>query len=127
MKNKMEIDTSVIKKKLKEVLNDKEILDLTSNKKVYFIHAKNAKPPYIEYQVVNSKGSDYSEGNINYINHLVQVDIFSLDDYTELETVIINKLIKDGFQLNPGSPDLYEKNTNLYHKPLRFNIDLPTS
>ena len=127
MKSNIEIDASIIKKKLKEVLNDKDILDLTSDKKVYFIHAKNPKPPYIEYQVVNSRGSDYSEGNIDYLNHLVQIDIFSLSDYTKLETIIINKFIDSGFDLRPGSPDLYEKKTNLYHKPLRFTIDLPTS
>lgn len=121
------IDTSIIKKKLKEVLNDKKILDLTSDKKVYFIHAQNPNPPYVEYQVIRSKGSEYSEGDIDYLNHLVQVDIFSLRDYTELETIIVNKFIENGFELNPGSPDLYEKNTKLYHKPLRFMIDLPTS
>lgn len=102
-------------------------MDLTSDKKIYFIHATKPSPPYIEYQVVNSKGSDYSEGEINYINHLVQVDIFSNNDYTELETTILNRLIEDGFELEPGSPDLYEDKTNLYHKPMRFSIDLPTS
>ncbi|MFR3072048.1 MAG: hypothetical protein ACLTK8_04505 [Paeniclostridium sp.] len=127
MKDNIEIDASIIKKKLKEVLNDKEILDLTSDKKVYFIHAKNPKPPYIEYQVIRSRGSEYSEGKIDYLNHLVQVDIFSLEDYTKLETIIVNKFIEAGFEYNPGSPDLFEEKTGLNHKPLRFNIDLPTS
>lgn len=127
MESNIEIDASIIKKKLKEVLNDKDILDLTSDKKVYFIHAKNPKPPYIEYQVIRSRGSEYSEGNIDYLNHLVQVDIFSLGDYTNLETIMVNKFIEAGFEYNPGSPDLFEEKTGLYHKPLRFNIDLPTS
>lgn len=127
MKSNMKIDTSIIKKKLKAVLNKKEILDLTNDKTVYFIHAKNPNPPYIEYQVILSKGSDYSEGNIDFLNHLVQIDIFSLGDYTELESIITNKFIDAGFELNPGSPDLYEKTTKLYHKPLRFNINLPAS
>lgn len=123
----MKVDTSIIKKKLKEVLNQQEILELTSDKKVYFIHANDPKAPYIEYQVINSRGSEYSEGDIKYINHLVQVDIFSTGDYTNLESIIINKFIDAGFELNPGSPDLYEKNKKLYHKPLRFNIDLKPS
>ncbi|MEG0180770.1 MAG: prohead protease [Peptostreptococcaceae bacterium] len=123
----MKIDASLIKKKLKTSLNNKEILDLTSDKKIYFIHANKPTPPYIEYQVINSRGSDYSEGDIKYLNHLVQVDIFSTGDYTNLETVITNKLIECGFEYKPGSPDLYEKKTNLYHKPMRFEIDLPTS
>lgn len=123
----MKVDTSIIKKKLKEVLNQQEILELTSDKKVYFIHANAPKPPYIEYQVINSRGSEYSEGDIKYINHLVQVDIFSLGDYTNLESIIINKFIDAGFELNPGGPDLYEEKTKLNHKPLRFNIDLKPS
>ena len=127
MKDNIEIDASIIKKKLKEVLNDKEILDLTSDKKVYFIHAKNPKPPYIEYQVIRSRGSEYSEGKIDYLNHLVQVDIFSLGDYTKLETVIVNKFIEAGFEYNQGSPDLFEEKTGFYHKRLSFNIDLTTS
>lgn len=123
----MKIDTSLIKKKLRTSLNNTEILNLTSDKKIYFIHAKNPTPPYLEYQVILSKGSEYSEGRMNYINHLVQIDIFSTGDYTKLETTILNKLIEDGFEFKPGSPDLYEEKTNLYHKPIRFEIDLPTS
>lgn len=123
----MEIDASLIKKKLKTSLNNKEILDLTSDKQIYFIHANSPTPPYVEYQVIKSKGSDYSEGDIKYLNHLVQIDIFSTGDYTNLETVISNKLIENGFELKPGSPDLYEEKTNLYHKPMRFEINLPTS
>lgn len=123
----MQMDTSLIKKKIKTSLNNKEILDLTSDKKIYFIHAKNPNPPYIEYQVLLSKGSEYSEGNIKYMTHLVQIDIFSTGDYTKLETIILNRLIEDGFEFKPGSPDLYEEKTNLYHKPMRFEIDLPAS
>ena len=123
----LKINPAIIKKKLKEVLSDKEILELTKDKKAYFIQAKNPTAPYIEYRVVNTKGSDYSEGDIRYLNHLVQVDIFSFNDYTNLETIIINKFLKAGFELNPGTPDLYEEKTGLYHKPIRFNIDLPAS
>lgn len=108
-------------------MNCSEILNLTGDKKVHFIHAMNPKIPYLEYQVINSRGSDYSEGDIDYINHLVQVDIFSNGDYSELEKTIVNIMLKEGFELVPGSPDLFEEKTQLYHKPLRFNIDLPTS
>lgn len=117
----------MIKKKILSALNSDKILNLTGDKKVYFIHANNPKNPYIEYEVINSVSSDYSEGWIDYINHLIQVDIFSDKDYTELETTIVNEMINRGFELEPGSPDLYEKETHLFHKPLRFNIDLATS
>ncbi|MGL6187187.1 MAG: prohead protease [Clostridium chrysemydis] len=129
------IDPSIIKKKLVQSLNDESLINLLPNKRVYFIHAadQNLKTPYVEYQVINSSPSDYAEGDIKYINHIIQVDIFSsiydsnLGDYTELEKIIINKLCADGFELNPGSPDLFEEKTKLNHKPIRFNIDLPAS
>lgn len=127
------IDASLIKKLLLKVLNQDEILNLTKDKKVYFIHANNPQTPYIEYGVINSYPSEYSEGTIDFMTYKVQIDIFtSVDDpnygdYTNLETLIIKKMIEEGFELEPGSPDLYEGKTKLYHKPLRFSVDLQTS
>lgn len=118
------VDANLIKKKMFDSLNDKEILKYLPDGKVFFIHANKSTPPYVEYMVIDSKASDYSEGYIDYINYSVQIDIFSHEDYSELETTIINRMLECGFELDPGSPDLYEEKTRLFHKPIRFNIDL---
>lgn len=123
----MEIDTSIIKKKIKNTLSVDRILSLLPDKKVYFIHANNPNAPYVEYQIYKTVPSYYEEGTIKEINYKVQVDIFSFGDYTNIETIIINEMLSAGFEYDPGSPDLYEEKTKLYHKPLRFNIDLKPS
>lgn len=116
-----------IKKYLFKVLNNKEILDLLPDHKIYFLHATNPdKALYLEYEIVNEYGADYSEGKEDYTTYIVQVDIFSTGDYTQLENVVKKAMIQNGFSRDM-SADLYEKETGLYHKAMRFNISLPTS
>lgn len=105
-------------------MNSDEILNLTGDKKVHFIHAKNPVTPYLEYEVVSEREAYSEEGNEKYTSYLVQVDVFSKDDYTDLEEAIKKVLIKDGFIREQGA-DLYEKETGLYHKAMRFSIALP--
>lgn len=113
-----------IKNHLYKALNSDEILSLTSDKKVYFIHANNPNPPYIEYEVISERGVEFSEGKERYTTYLVQVDIFSKTDYTELETKVRSIMIEQGY-IRDNAADLYEDKTGLYHKAMRFNISLP--
>lgn len=116
-----------IKKYLLDILNNKEIIDLLPDKKVFFLHANNPnKSLYLEYEIVNEYGADYSEGNEDFTTYIVQVDIFSTGDYTQLENVVKKLMIQNGFNRDM-SADLYEKETGLYHKAMRFNISLSTS
>ncbi len=81
---------------------------------------------YLEYEIINEYGADYSEGKEDYTTHVVQIDIFSTGDYTECEEVVKRIMIQNGFNRDMAA-DLYEKETGLNHKPMRFSIDLPTS
>lgn len=112
-----------IEKYLKNTLSTNEILNLTADKKVYYIHAKNAKPPYIEYMVLSDTPNFYSENDEKYSEFLIQVDIFSLGDFTEIKENINIAMINNGFIRGTVSQDMYEENTGLYHKALRFTID----
>lgn len=109
-----------IKKYVRDLLMDKTIIDLTEDKKVYFLHANNAKPPYVEYEFYDENGADYSENQETATNYYIQIDIFSNGDYTELETKIKEKMISEGFTRGMAA-DMYEKDTKLYHKAMRFN------
>ncbi|WP_409069880.1 prohead protease [Clostridium sp. FAM 1755] len=114
-----------IKKYLLKVLNFKEIIDMLPDKRVYFLHAVNPdKKLYLEYEIVNEYGVEYSEGNENYTTYIVQLDIFSTGDYTELENTVKRIMIHNGFNRDMTA-DLYEKETGLYHCAMRFNISLP--
>ncbi|HDK7179309.1 prohead protease [Clostridium sporogenes] len=114
-----------IKKYLLNTLNNKEIIDLLPDGKVFFLHADNpAKDLYLEYEIINEYGTEYSEGNENYTTYIVQIDIFSIGDYTQLENTVKKIMIHNGFNRDMAA-DLYEKETGLYHKAIRWNISLP--
>lgn len=116
-----------IKQYLLKVLNDAEIINLLPDKKAYFIHAVNPnKELYLEYEIVNEYGAEFSEDSEDFTSYVVQVDIFSTADYTELENTVKKTMIKNGF-VRDTAADLYEKETGLYHKAMRFNISLPTN
>ena len=116
-----------IKQYLLKVLNDTEIINLLPNKKVYFLHAANPnKQLYLEYEIVNEYGAEFSEDSEDFTSYVVQVDIFSTADYTELENTVKRIMVDNGFSRDTAA-DLYEKETGLYHKAMRFNISLPTN
>lgn len=116
-----------IKQYLLKILNNKEIINLLPNRKVYFLHANTPnKELYLEYEIINEYGAEYSEGTEDYTTYIVQIDIFSTGDYTQLEEIVKKIMLQNGFNRDIGN-DLYEKDTKLYHKAMRFNISLPTS
>lgn len=113
-----------IKKYLLNTLKSKEIIDLLPDKRVYFLHATAPnKQLYLEYEVINEYGADFSEGEEDFTTHLVQIDIFSTGDYTELEETVKKVMTANGFRREMAA-DLYENETGLYHKAIRWNISL---
>jgi len=112
-----------IKKLMKDTLSDNEILNLTADKKVYFLHANSPKTPYIEYEIFDENGEEWAENKEIATNYYVQVDIFNKVDYTDLENKIKEKMINAGFNRS-SSADLYENDTQLFHKAMRFFITL---
>ena len=112
-----------IKKLMKDTLNDNEILNLTGDKKVYFLHANSPKPPYVEYEIFDENGEEWAENKEIATNYYVQVDIFSKNDYTDLENKIKEIMTNAGFNRSMCA-DLYENDTQLFHKAMRFLITL---
>lgn len=115
-----------IKQYILKALNKEEILNLLPDKKVYFLHANNPKNPYIEYEVVNEYGIEHDENEEKYTRYIVQVDIFSKKDYTEIENIVKKHMLNAKFERDMAA-DLFEDKTGLNHKAMRFSIDLPTS
>lgn len=108
-----------IKAFLRSVLIDPEIVNLTADKTVYFLHANNANAPYVEYEIIDEYGEEFAENKEIATVYLVQVDIFSKGDYTNLENKTKEKMISAGFSRSMAA-DLYEEDTGLYHKAMRF-------
>lgn len=108
-----------IKEFVRNSLLDSGIIDLTGDKTVHFLHALDPKCPYIEYEFFDENVSAWEEGNEISTDYYLQVDIFSKSDYTELENAIKEKMKSLGFKRSMAA-DLYEKDTKLFHKAMRF-------
>ena len=112
-----------IKKLLKDTLSNTEILNLLADNKVYFLHANNPSTPYVEYEIFDENGEEWAENKEIATNYYVQVDIFSKVDYTNIENKIKEKMINAGFDRSMCA-DLFENDTQLFHKAMRFFITL---
>lgn len=112
-----------IKPLLRQILSDNEIISLTGDNTVHFLHANSPISPYIEYEIFDENGEEWAENKEIATTYYVQVDIFSKDDYTDLENKIKEKMINAGF-IRFMCADLYEQDTQLFHKAMRFLISL---
>lgn len=76
-------------------------------------------PTYISFHEYFQSGEDYEEDAEAFTGHYLQVDIWSTSDYTALVDNVKTLLAGVGFK-RLDEMDLYEKDTGLYHKGLRF-------
>lgn len=74
---------------------------------------------YITFHEYFTSGEEYEDDFEFYTGHYIQVDIWSKEDYTDIVKEVKEKLENIGFKrLNEA--DLYESDTEIYHKALRF-------
>lgn len=74
---------------------------------------------YITFHEYLETGEEYEDDEEIYTSHYVQVDVWSKEDYTDLVKSIKELLKVKGFK-RLDEIDLYEKDTGLYHKGMRF-------
>ena len=113
-----------MKTKLRTDLFDNRITSLVG-KNIYFLHKDESikSDTYIEYEIIRKTYNDYAgDRNISEV-YIIQVDIFSKNDYSNIEKTIENVLKEKGYRFT-DSVDLYEEDTKLFHKPMRFNYKL---
>jgi len=74
---------------------------------------------YITFHEYLVSGEEYEDDEESLTAHYIQVDIWSKDDYTELVKSVKELLLKVGFK-RLNEIDLYEEETKIYHKGLKF-------
>lgn len=74
---------------------------------------------YITFHEYLSSGEEYEDDEESFTGHYVQVDLWSKSDYTNIVETIKELLIKVGFK-RLNEIDLYEEDTKIYHKGLKF-------
>ena len=86
---------------------------------VSFQRYTGRKDTYITFHEYFAGGEEYEDDNEVLTAHYVQVDIWSKTDYTNIVKEVKEKLIEVGFK-RLSEVDLYEKDTRIYHKGIRF-------
>lgn len=98
---------------------DNSIVSLTGDKTVHYIHAVSPIEPYIEFEFYDECGGLWEEGAEISTDLYLQVDIFSRGSFKEIEIAIKEKLKNENFGRSFAS-DTYEKETQLFHRAIRF-------
>lgn len=77
---------------------------------------------HVTFTVISDEEDNFADDDAESINYLMQVDIWSKENMEDLKKEI-KKCMKsiDNCTYNDGA-DLYEIDTKIYHKALRFYI-----
>jgi len=87
---------------------------------VSFLTYTGESRPYIVFQELDQRSSFDSDDVEEITNHFIQLDVFHTGNYTSLVESVKASLKAIGFT-RQSEQDLYEPDTKLYHKVLRFN------
>lgn len=104
---------------VESILMVPDIVNLTGDNTIHYIHATSPVEPYIEYEFYDEDGAVWEEGKEISTNFYLQVDIFSKGSFENLANIVKEKMINAGFERGKAA-DLYESNTKLFHKAMRF-------
>jgi len=75
---------------------------------------------YITFLVYNKQGEAWAENVEIATGYYLQVDIWSKGDYSSIEAQVEVAMIAAGF-IRTTAQDLYESDTQIYHKAMRFS------
>lgn len=101
---------------LNEIFKDFEV-------PVSLIRYFGGEKTFITYTFLGEGSITYAEDTNEHASVLVDIDIFSDKSYVNLIIKVKELLKEKGFILVHESQDMYEEDTNLYHKTLEFEIE----
>lgn len=96
----------------------KDILEPTGVKVAELVYTGTADP-YIIYQQYNENGEAFAENKEIATSYYFQIDIWTKGDFKDLSKQVLKLMIEAGFY-RTFSTELYEKDTKLKHKIIRF-------
>ena len=86
---------------------------------VSFQNYQGKETTYITFFEYNQQGEQYADDTEIGTGHFIQIDVWSKADYTALVGSVKNAMINAGFR-RLSEIDLYENDTHIYHKGMRF-------
>ncbi len=111
--------------------SNKEIVDLigkdvNDNPRIYHLNAPRADDfPRITFFEINNIDSNYADDDVTASEIDVQISIWVTDPslLTEISNQV-NKAMRDHNFKRYFVTELYEKDTGVYHKPMRYSANL---
>lgn len=103
---------------LNEIFNIEDITKYTGDNKVFYQKTKNPKDTYCTYLILKEKNAYSDEDEELITEYLIQIDIFSNSNYTQLLKAIKKQLKNNDFykdEIVDTDDDFYK-----YHKVLRY-------
>lgn len=89
------------------------------NTPVSFQKYSGSATTYITFFEYLGQGESFADNEEKSTGHYIQVDIWSLSDYSTLVNSVLTAMKTAGFK-RISEADLYENDTKIYHKPIRF-------
>ena len=86
---------------------------------IRFQHYSGQEKPYLTFFNYLESGELYADDDEMITGYYTQLDLWSEGDYAELVEQIHTRMTGAGF-LRRSFSDLYEQNTNLHHKVMRY-------
>lgn len=86
---------------------------------VSFQNYSGNEATYITFFEYSQMGEEYADDEESLTGHYIQVDIWSKSDYTSHVTNV-KQLMRDAEFNRLSEMDLYESDTFIYHKAIRF-------
>ena len=86
---------------------------------VSFQTSKSENFPYVTFFTYLDRPSLHSDDEEKIRRYFVQIDVWSKVDYTNLAKEIHQSMLAEGF-IRQSYFDLYEKDTKVHHKVMRF-------
>ena len=86
---------------------------------IRFQHYSGQEKPYLTFFNYLESGELYADDDEMTTGYYTQLDLWSEGDYAELVEQIHTRMTEAGFFRRSFS-DLYEQNTNLHHKVMRY-------
>jgi hypothetical protein len=75
---------------------------------------------YITFFLYGEQGEAWADNLEKETGYYVQVDVWSKSDYTSLVASVTSAMTSAGFKRTYAA-DMYEQDTQVYHKAIRFN------
>ncbi|MBT2735136.1 hypothetical protein [Bacillus sp. ISL-7] len=102
-------------------LNSLIITELKPLAPTFYLTYSGSIFPHITFFEFNQQSALNADDSEEMTSYSIQVDIWSLNDYTSLVDQVKTSLQAIGFR-RTNETEFYENDTKIYHKVLRFNF-----